>query len=195
MIALRMPIGNRVVTRAPAHLSRTDGATLARSACDGSGMTFTSGGLRAGGSSKPPGSARLVWLVMWEWVGDHARVEQPIAAMLPRRLGHTAVQRIVETLYAEREYSPAEMMEAARDRGHSPYRAHLGSSSVTREDGSLGTAEWQGEVICGHNPHLVARHARVWVDGDAVRYKWAHERPHLDLRGYRPRSAPLEPPG
>ncbi len=158
-------------------------------------MTTTSSGNCAGSSTKLPRSARLAWLVLWEWVGDHARVDQPVAAILPRRFGHEIVQRIVEALYAEREYTPAEMLEAARDRGHNPYRAHLGSCCVITEDGSLGTVAWQGEIICGHNPHLVARLARVWPDGDAVRYEWAYERPRLDLRGYRTYAAPLEPPG
>lgn len=156
-------------------------------------MTTTSGQDRNDSSTSPPRSARLAWLVTWKWVGDHARVDQPIAAILPRRLGHETVQRIVEALYAEREYTPAERLEAARDRGHNPYRAHLGSCCVIEEDGSPGTVAWQDEIICGHNPHLVARHARVWPDLDAVRYEWAYERPRLDLRGYRTYAAPLEP--
>ena len=90
-------------------------------------MATSSSGNRAGSSTRLPRSARLAWLVLWEWVGDHARVDQPIAAILPRPLSHETVQRIVEVLYAEREYIPAEMLEAARDRGHNPYRAHLGT--------------------------------------------------------------------
>ena len=66
---------------------------------------------------------------------------------------------------------------------------------MIREDGSSGTVAWQGEIICGHNPYLVARLARVWLDRDAVRYEWAYERPRLDLRGDRSHTAPLEPPG
>ncbi len=95
------------------------------------------------------------------------------------------MQRIVEALYAAREYTPAEMLEAARDRGHNPYRAHLGSSRVMNEDGTPGAVTWEGEIICGHNPHLLARVARVWLEGAAVRYQWACERPQLDLRGHR----------
>jgi hypothetical protein len=158
-------------------------------------MFTTSGRNRTDSSTALPRSAWLVWLVMWEWVGDHARVDQSIAAILPRRLGRETVQRIVETLYVAREYTPAEMLEAARDRGHNPYRALLGSCCVIRKDGSPGTVPWQDEVICGHNPHLVARHARVWPDGDGVHYEWAYERPRLDLRGYQTHAAPLEPPG
>lgn len=157
-------------------------------------MTTASGRSRPDSRATPPRSARLAWLVMWEWVGDHARVDQPFAAILPRRLGHETVQRIVEALYAEREYTPAEMLDAARDRGRNPYRAHLGAAHVIAEDGSAGTVEWQGEIICGHNPHLVARHARVWPDGDTVEFEWAYERPRLDLRSYRTCAAPLEPP-
>jgi hypothetical protein len=153
-------------------------------------MANASGRIR---TSIAPPRARLAWLVMWEWVGNHARVDQPIAAILPRRLGHETVQRIVEALYSAREYTPAEMLEAARDGGHNPYRAYLGSCCVIMEDGSPGNVTWQGEVICGHNPHLVARRARVWPDGEAVRYEWAYERPRVDLRGYRNHAAPLEP--
>lgn len=158
-------------------------------------MTTTSRGDCSNSSDAGPRSARLAWLVTWEWVGDHARVDQPIAAILPRRLGHETVQRIVEVLYAEREYTPGEMLEAARDRGYNPYRAHFGSCSLIREDGSSGTVAWQGEIICGHNPYLLARQARVWPDGDAVRYEWAYERPRLDLRGGKICAMPLVRPG
>lgn len=158
-------------------------------------MTTSSDRHRTRSSVVPPRAARLTWLVLWEWVGDHARVDQPIAAMLPRRLGHETVQRIVEALYAEREYTPSEMLEAALDRGHNPYRAQLGSVRVSNEDGSRGSVPWHGEVICGHNPHLVARHARVWIESGEVRYKWAYGRPQLDLRRHNhSRTASLEPP-
>jgi hypothetical protein len=108
------------------------------------------------------------WLVRWEWVGAHAAVEQPVAAILPWRWGHVRVLGVVECLYAAREFDPVDMLEASRPGGNNPYPAHLGTCRAIREDGTTSQVEWQGEVLCGHNPHLVARQARVWRDGGAT---------------------------
>jgi hypothetical protein len=98
------------------------------------------------------------------------------------------VRRIVDALYAASEYTPAEMLEAARRGGHNPYAAELGTATLIREDGSTGYVSWQGEVACGHNPRLVARLADVRRDpasDEAVVYV-DDERPVMDLRGWRP---------
>lgn len=93
------------------------------------------------------GRAIRAWVVRWEWAGQHAAVDQPVAAILRPQIGGRRLFGIVETLYAAREYEPIDMLSAIRPGGHHPYRAKWGS--------------WGGEVICGHNPFLVARLARV----------------------------------
>ena len=76
--------------------------------------------------------------------------------------------RVVETLYAAREYAPDEMLEAIRRKGHNPYRAEWGTIAVGQGEGGRPPARvpWLGEVICGHNPFLVARLGRAWTTGD-----------------------------
>lgn len=97
------------------------------------------------------------WVVRWEWAGVHAAVEQPIAAVLRPQTGAEQVRRIVEVLHASRQYAPDEMLAAIRRHGHHPYPAQFGR---------LRGAPWMGEVICGHNPYLIARLAMVLPSGD-----------------------------
>jgi hypothetical protein len=108
---------------------------------------------------------RKAWLVRWEWAGNHAAVEQPVAAILSPRLGPERVRQAVELLYASLSYTPDEMLEAARDGGFNPYRATFNTVNV-RMDGRDLQVPWQGEIACGHNPWLAARKARVWPLGD-----------------------------
>jgi len=88
-------------------------------------------------------------------------VEQPVAAILSPRLGPERVRQAVEVLYASLSYTPDEMLEAARDGGFNPFRATFNTVTV-RMDGRALQVPWQGEVVCGHNPWLAARKARVW---------------------------------
>ncbi len=105
---------------------------------------------------------RKAWLVRWEWAGNHAAVEQPVAAILSPRLGGEGVRRAVELLYAVLSYSPDEMLAAAQQHGGSnPYPAKYGTVSVNLGD-HTANVPWEGEVICGHNPWLAARKARIW---------------------------------
>jgi hypothetical protein len=141
------------------------------------------------------------WVVRWDWGGEHAAVDQKIAAVLPGSWGIENVKRVVEALYAAREYSPAEMLEAARRRGHNPYPARCGTVSVIREDGVHTSIEWFGEVICGHNPFLVARKANVSIDPEdsaGIAYEDLPRPLRLDLRHQSSQASlagPLEPPG
>jgi hypothetical protein len=141
------------------------------------------------------------WVVRWDWEGEHAAVDQKIAAVLPGSWGSENVKRVVEALYAAHDYSPAEMLEAARRRGHNPYPARNGTVSVIREDGVHASIEWLGEVICGHNPFIVARKANVSIDPEdsaEIVYEDLPRPSGLDLRHQTPGAslaAPLEPPG
>lgn len=112
------------------------------------------------------------WVIRWEWAGRHAEVEQPVAALLRPQIGDKNLFRIIEALYAAREYAPEDMLNAIRRDGHSPYRAEWGTAEIDPDkDGRWCRAPWQGEVICGHNPFLVARLARVWPVGEG-RVDW-----------------------
>jgi hypothetical protein len=139
------------------------------------------------------------WVVRWDWVGEHAAVEQEVAGILPASWGAENVMRVVEALYAAREYTPAEMLEAARRNGHKPSRASLGTGTVILEDGTRGSVNWLGEIVCGHNPYLIARQARVGLDPSKPGQVLFEDspRPQLDLRdqpfGPNP-AAPVVPP-
>jgi hypothetical protein len=112
------------------------------------------------------------WVVRWEWSGDHAAVEQPVAAVLRPQTSGDQVLRIVEILHASRQYEPDEMLFAIRRNGHQPYPAQFGT---------IGGVPWMGEVVCGHNPYLVARKAGVWPAGDGSgRIEW-EDIPRPDL--------------
>jgi hypothetical protein len=105
------------------------------------------------------------WVVRWEWAIPEAAVERPVAAVLPPRLAEKDVRRIVEVLYATSSYTPDEMLEASRANGRKPYPAVLGSKSINL-DGTRRQMPWAGEVVCGHDPWLVARKATVWPSSD-----------------------------
>ncbi|HYM46072.1 MAG TPA: hypothetical protein VES65_07935 [Solirubrobacteraceae bacterium] len=106
--------------------------------------------------------ARKAWLVRWEWAGDRAAVEEPVAAILSPRLGGEQVRRAVEMLYASASYSPDEMLRAAQQHGSfNPYPAEFATVSV-KVNGQTARVRWEGEITCGHNPWLTARKARVW---------------------------------
>jgi hypothetical protein len=105
---------------------------------------------------------RRAWLVRWEWAGEHAAVEQPVAAILSPRLGGEGVRRAVEMLYAVLTYRPDEMLAAARQHGgFNPYPAQFATVSVYLGE-LTANVPWEGEVICGANPWLAARKARIW---------------------------------
>jgi hypothetical protein len=89
------------------------------------------------------------WLVTWEWCGDHAKVEDNIAAILNSRLSGEHVREIVELLYVNSQYSPSERLRYANGKKFkNPYPAKFGTV-----EGVL----FEGEIICGHNPYLHAR--------------------------------------
>jgi hypothetical protein len=58
------------------------------------------------------------------------------------------------------------MLAAARQHdAHNSYPAEVGTVSV-KVSGERLQVPWVGEVICGDNPWLAARMARVWPLGD-----------------------------
>jgi hypothetical protein len=64
-----------------------------------------------------------------------------------RRLRAFALLRIVEVLYASRQYAPNEMLEAIRRIAYNPYRVQWGTVEVDRDgDGRWRRVPWQGEV-------------------------------------------------
>jgi hypothetical protein len=100
----------------------------------------------------------VAWLITWEWIGNHAEVENKVAAVLRWRLHPKIVREIVEALYANR-YSLSERLAVAEHNGrNNPYPARYGD---------INGAPWEARIYCGHNPHLYARlvdNLRVEID-------------------------------
>ena len=87
------------------------------------------------------------WLLKWEWAGEHAAVEDQVAAILRPRLSRATITAIVETIYARHEYSAGEMAQWAKRPKENPYKA-----------------AWDGDhCYCGHNPSLHANYVRQLV--------------------------------
>ena len=88
------------------------------------------------------------WLVTWEWAGNHARVKDPIAAILSPRLSGKRVREIVEFIYVNAKYSLGERASYANNKKFNPYPACYGT---------IKGIDYLDEVYCGHNPYLHAR--------------------------------------
>ena len=82
------------------------------------------------------------WLLTWDWLGEHAAVEDCIAAILRPRLSWHVVGEIVVYLYAIHSYSPTELAAWSKWPKENPYKA-----------------QWEnGHCYCGHNPCLNANY-------------------------------------
>ena len=90
------------------------------------------------------------WVIKWEWTGDHAKVENKIAAVLRWRLSSKIVREIVEVLYANSQYTPSEFVRYCVEKNgkNNPYPARFAD---------INGVPWQGRIYCGHNPDLYAR--------------------------------------
>lgn len=116
------------------------------------------------------------WLVTWDWAGEHASRHPRVVAILNPRMSGSRVAEIVERLYSESEYDPSEQIEVLLHPERNPYRAQFGS---------INGVQWEGQVICGHNPYLFARLVRglraVEIDGEE-QFAWEEiDRPNLKL--------------
>jgi hypothetical protein len=87
------------------------------------------------------------WLLAWEWCGEHAAVEDRIAAILRPHLSQQIVGGIVESLYAIHAYTPCELALWSRQPKKNPYRAQW----------------YDGHCYCGHNPSLHANYVHDLV--------------------------------
>lgn len=96
---------------------------------------------------------RTCWVVTWEWMGNHARVEEDkkVVAILNYRWPAGRVRDLVEQLYASISYGPWDKVRVARNRRSNPYPA---------EFRRIRGVPWEGQILCGDNPWLYARRVR-----------------------------------
>lgn len=92
------------------------------------------------------------WLITWEWAGEHAKVDEPIAAILNPRYSTDRVRDLVELLYVNAMYSLGERASYAKGKMFNPYPAEYGTIWIGKKLG-----RYLNRIYCGHNPHLYAR--------------------------------------
>jgi hypothetical protein len=103
------------------------------------------------------------WLLTWEWIGDHAAVEDRIAGILRPRLSRDVVAEIVEAMFAVHEYYVMELAHWSRKPKENPYKAQRDNY----------------HCFCGHNPSLNANYVHhLKVEEDPVSgletISWVH---------------------
>jgi len=97
------------------------------------------------------------WLVTWEWIGEHAKRDDKIVAVLDPRLAPRRVRELVELLYLNIFYGVGERVYYALHLRKNPYPASFTDGQAMR---------WPPVIHCGHNPFLMAH----LVEGLAVEY-------------------------
>ena len=117
------------------------------------------------------------WLVTWEWNGDHAKVDNPIVAIINPRKSARRVLELVEQLYVINTFSFEEQMGYANNRKFNPYPAQFGN---------VEGIQWEGQIFCGHNPWLFARkvsnlHTESWKSGEG-KLVWDEDRSDVIAR-------------
>ena len=111
----------------------------------------------------------VAWLITWEWIGEHAKVENKIATILNYRLAEDTVREIMERIYINNYTSLRERVAYARNKKTHPYPAQVYRG---------------GRIHCGRNPHLYARlvdDLHVSVDKDGEESLIWKERPRPNL--------------
>lgn len=114
-------------------------------------------------------SSMKAWIIKWDWIGDHAAVDDPYINILSARVSPGEVLEYVQRCYASSEYSLSEQIAQARYNKPSipPYQAHF--------DVVEGHS-YENCIVCGHNPHIVAFKAdSVHVDEESGELMWDKE--------------------
>ena len=88
------------------------------------------------------------WLVTWEWMGEHAKRRNKIAAVLNPHFSGQHVRELVQFLYTTESYTVSEQMAFAKDPTQNPYPAQFAQ---------IEGHPWAAQIHCGHNPFLFAR--------------------------------------
>ena len=118
----------------------------------------------------------VVWLITWEWCGEHAKRDDKVAAVLNSRLPAEQVRRIVEFVYTSAYNSLSERLSYATGKAQNPYAASFST---------LGRVKWEGQITCGHNPYLFARLVDNFIvkqnqDGEEEAEWKERPRPNID---------------
>ena len=93
------------------------------------------------------------WLIKWNWMGDHAAVDEPYVDIVSARRSQEYISKYVQRLYGVFHHSLTERtdFERYRDQQERPYL-------VRRDMTRTGLV-----ITVGHNPFLKARKVRNLV--------------------------------
>jgi hypothetical protein len=88
-------------------------------------------------------SMKSAWLVTWEWNGDHAEKneDEKIVSILNYRYSDRRIKEYIEQAYIDSEYLLSDKLSCAKNIKCNPYRPSMEGL----------------KIVCGHNPHLLAR--------------------------------------
>ena len=87
------------------------------------------------------------WIATWSGTDPNHVPKKKLALVVDGRTGAETVRKLVQAIFASYWYSEGELV-AYRLEKHNPYPAKFGD---------LKGITWQGQISCGHNPHLFAR--------------------------------------
>ena len=117
---------------------------------------------------------KRAWLITWEWVGESAKVDDKVLAIMDYRLSYNTMRDYVERLYIIHFYTYFEQIDFAKYRSKNLYPARIVTDNHKR----------CGKITCGHNPYLLARFAynlHTYMDENGIEYlSW--DEGYLDLK-------------
>jgi len=103
-----------------------------------------------------------VWLITWEWLGNHASVENKIIGILSSRRSKDIVEKFVKFIYANEALDLSENLYYLNRQKTSPVKCQYHSMSST--------------ITCGHNPYICARLVNNFkitpIDEDYENVEW-----------------------
>ncbi|GAJ16574.1 unnamed protein product, partial [marine sediment metagenome] len=106
-------------------------------------------------------NSKRAWLITWEWLGDHAKVEDNLVTILNYRCSSMMIERIVEQVYFSSKTALHEQLAYVKSRKRSPfrfqYRTVETSEEVREKLGLPAQVPISDDMTYGDNPWLWAR--------------------------------------
>lgn len=129
---------------------------------------------------------KSAWLITWEWIGDHAKVENKVVCILDFRYSYMKISRFLEWIYIGSRFALYEQIAFVKNRDCNPYHVEYGliETRASKESGLPSSTTFTGKMVYGNNPFLYARivyDLQGYIDDqgkDHLRWK---ERSHLFL--------------
>jgi len=129
---------------------------------------------------------KRAWLITWDWMGNHAKVDDSFVAVLDYRYSGESMKRFVEWVYVSSQFAFHEQLAYAKDRSYNPYPAQFGTVGLKAREGLQlpPRSPYEGEITCGRNPWLWARivyDLEAYVDEDGNEHLRWRQRLHTRI--------------